>query len=175
MKRALGLVPLIWLESRVVSTTPDFRGIACRKIGVFASVLFSLVSQPERAPYPNNTYDEALPSRPFNEKVNQWLTRPEKMQFLDMHVAGMRRNGIKGVFMTDDQAKRRRKTVELPVKLDSAITEMADELGISVSELLRRAADRLVKEEEKRRDGYQVGAFKESEDGRIERAYLYDL
>lgn len=97
------------------------------------------------------------------------------MQFLDMHVAGMRRNGIKGVFMTDDQAKRRRKTVELPVKLDSAITEMADELGISVSELLRRAADRLVKEEEKRRDGYQVGAFKESEDGRIERAYLYDL
>ena len=67
-----------------------------------------------------------------------------------------------------------RKTVDLPQPLDDAITRLADEAGLSVAEILRRAADRLVKEENRREEGFQIGAFKEDEDGRISRAYLYD-
>jgi len=71
--------------------------------------------------------------------------------------------------------RRGRKSVELPAHVDDAVAALADKLGISVAEVIRRAAERLVKEEAKREEGFEIGAFKETEDGRIARAYLYEL
>ena len=68
-----------------------------------------------------------------------------------------------------------RKSVDLTEALDEKLTKKAKELNISIAELLRRAADRVLKEEEKRSDGYNIGAWKEDKDGKVERAYLYEL
>ena len=75
-----------------------------------------------------------------------------------------------------NQADRRaRKTVELPAHVDDAISDLSKSLGISVAEIIRLAAARLVKEEEKRAEGYDIGAFKLDDEDRVVRAYLYEL
>lgn len=66
---------------------------------------------------------------------------------------------------------RNRKTVDLPAKLEAEIQERADELGITVSEFIRRAANRMLAQESYRDRGFTVGAWTEDEDGKVLRAY----
>lgn len=71
------------------------------------------------------------------------------------------------------QCNRNRKSVDIPVALSERIQSYAKQNDCSVSEVLRRGADRLLKQEALREQGYQVGAFIE-EDGKVVRAYLHD-
>lgn len=70
-------------------------------------------------------------------------------------------------------SKSRRVSVDLGEALDQAVSEAAEELGLSKPETLRRAASYLREALADSKKGYCVGAWRELDEGGIDRrAYV---
>lgn len=71
-----------------------------------------------------------------------------------------------------EKSQRSRKTVEFPAGLDEELRALAAVMDMTLSELIRRGMERMVAHEKRRAQGFEIGAFKEDDEGRITRAYL---
>ena len=64
-------------------------------------------------------------------------------------------------------AKRARYTVDLPHKISDEINKIAEEAGETKIEVIRKAISFYLRCNKYRENGYDSGAFKESENGQI--------